>query len=180
MRFPRRSDRGVRRDRSVRQRRRRRAGGEAGYSLIEVLFAALLLVTAGGGLIRAMSAAALARRLAEDSGLAARIARSRMEELHAAPFFRSWPLSGYHPAVAPGGSADRTGTGTPGYSRWYDAEGRPAARREAVYQARWRIRELSTGGSGRLRSLAFEVIALPASGRGAVVRLDSVRVANRE
>ena len=160
--------------------RPRRAGGEAGYSLIEVLFAALLLVTAGGGLIRAMSAAALARRLAEDSGLATRIARSRMEELQAAPFRRPWPLNGYHPAVAPGGSTDRTGAGTPGHSRWYDGEGSPAARREAVYQARWRIRELSPGGSGRLRSLGFEVVALPASGRGAVVRLDSVRVANRE
>lgn len=158
----------------------RRGGGDAGYSLIEVLFAALLLVTAGGGLIRAMSAAALARRLAEESGLATRIARSRMEELQSAPFRRPWPLNGYHPAVAPGGSTVRTGPGTPGYSRWYDGEGSPATEREAVYQARWRIRELSPGGSGRLRSLGFEVVALPASGRGAVVRLDSVRVANRE
>lgn len=153
---------------------------DAGYSLVEVLFAAVLLVTAGGGLLRAMSAAAFSRRIAEESGAVTRIARSRLEELHAAPLRRPWPLSGYHGAVAPGGSVSRAGPAAPGYGRWFDAEGRPAARAGAVWEARWRIRELAPAGSGRLAVLGFEVLALPASGRGAVVRLESVRVANRE
>lgn len=158
----------------------RTARPEAGYSLVEVLFAAVLLVTAGGGLLRAMSAAAFSRRIAEESGAVTRIARSRLEELHAAPMRRAWPLSGYHAAVTPGGSVSRAGPAAPGYGRWFDAEGRPTGRPDAVWEARWRIRELTPAGSGRLAVLGFEVLALPASGRGAVARLDSIRVANRE
>lgn len=153
----------------------------AGFSLIEALFAALLLVAAAGGLLRAIAASSLAGRSAAHTGLATRIARARLDRLQAAPLRRGWPWSGYHEAVAPGGSAEATGPGVPGYVEYFDEEGELADRDSGLYEVRWRVEELSPAGSEQLASLRFEVMALPAyGGRGPVVRLESVRVANRE
>lgn len=154
---------------------------DAGFSLIEALFAVLLLVVAAGGLIRAISASSMAGRAAAHSGLATRIARAQLDRLHSAPLTRGWPLSGYHEAVAPGGSVDSTGPGAPGYVAFFGEDGERTASDSALYEVRWRIRELVPAGGGRLAGLRFEVVAMPASGgRGPVVRLESVRVANRE
>ena len=154
---------------------------DAGFSLIEALFAALLLVLAAGGLIRAISAASMAGLAASHSGLATRIARARLDRLHAAPFSRGWPLSGYHEAVAPGGSVDPEGPGIPGYVEFFGEDGERTTRGAALYEVRWRIFELMPSGGGRLAGLGFEVVAMPISGgRGPVVRLNSLRVANRE
>ena len=156
-------------------------GSRAGFSLTEALFALLLLTVSVGGLVRAISASSLAGRSAADTGLATRLARARLDRLHAAPLTRSWPLSGYHPAVAPGGSVDTGGAGTPGYVEYRDEDGGPADRSSAFYEVRWRISELVPAGANRLAGLRFEVVALPAGGRrGPVVRFRSLRVANGE
>ena len=161
--------------------RRARERGEGGFSLVETLFAVLVLVAAAGGLVRALAQASEARRAAADTGLATRIAEARMQELLAAPFWRGWPWPGYHAAVAPGGSVEIEGGGAPGYFAFFGADGEPADGRAARYEVRWRIRELAARGGDRLAGLRFEVVAMPVSGgRGSVVRLDSVRVANRE
>ena len=158
-----------------------RKPGEEGFSLVETLFAVLVLIVAAGGLVRALAHASEGRRAAAHTGLATRIAEARMEELLAAPFWRGWPWPGYHAAVAPGGSVETGGAGAPGYFALFGEDGEPADRRSARYEVRWRIRELVAPGGDRLAGLRFEVVAMPASGgRGAVVRLDSVRVANRE
>ena len=158
-----------------------RKRGEEGFSLVETLFAVLVLVVAAGGLVRALAHASEGRRAAAHTGLATRIAEARMEELLAAPFWRGWPWPGYHAAVAPGGSVETEGAGAPGYFAFFGEDGEPADRRSARYEVRWRIRELVAPGGDRLAGLRIEVVAMPASGgRGAVVRLDSVRVANRE
>ncbi len=152
-----------------------------GFSLVETLFAVLLLVVAGGGLLRAIAHASEARRSAAQTGLATAIARAQLERLVAAPFFRGWPWPGYHPAVAPGGSVELGDAGAPGYFERFGPDGEPADRGAAQYEVRWRIRELAPPGNDRLASLLIEVVALPVSGgRGSVVRLESVRVANRE
>lgn len=158
-----------------------RKPGEEGFSLVETLFAVLVLIVAAGGLVRALAHASEGRRAAAHTGLATRIAEARMEELLAAPFWRGWPWPGYHAAVAPGGSVETEGAGAPGYFAFFGEDGEPADRRSARYEVRWRIRELVAPGGDRLAGLRIEVVAMPASGgRGAVVRLDSVRVANRE
>ncbi|MXW70576.1 MAG: hypothetical protein F4Z74_03875 [Acidobacteria bacterium] len=154
---------------------------EGGFSLVETLFAVLVLVVAAGSLMRALSQASQARRAAADTGLATRIAEARMEELLAAPFSRGWPWPGYHAAVAPGGTVEIEGAGAPGYVAYFGEEGEPADRRSARYEVRWRIRELAPRGGDRLAGLRIEVVATPvAGGRGSVVRLESIRVANRE
>lgn len=153
--------------------------GPNGFSLVEALLAALVLLLAAGGLVRAVSASSAAGRAAAHTGLATALARTRLDELHAAPLSKPWPLSGYHDAVAPGGSADPAGAGTPGYVAFFGERGEPASPDAALYEVRWSIRELTSAGSDRLRSLRFEVLAMPsARGRGPVVRLVSVRVAN--
>ena len=158
-----------------------RQPGEAGFSLIETLFAVLVLIAAAGGLVRALAQASQARQAAAHTGLATRIAEARMEELLAAPFWRGWPWPGYHAAVAPGGTVEIAGGGAPGYVAFFGEDGEPADRRSARYEVRWRIRELEAPGGDRLAKLRFEVVAMPITrGRGSVVRLDSVRVANRE
>ena len=158
-----------------------RTPGEGGFSLVETLFAVLVLVVAAGGLVRALAQASQARQAAADTDLAARIARGRMEELLAAPFWRGWPWPGHHAAVAPGGTVEIEGAGAPGYFAYFGEDGEPAERRSARYEVRWRIRELVPRGGDRLAALRLEVVAMPvAGGRGSVVRLDSVRVANRE
>ena len=155
--------------------------GVRGFSLVEALFALLLLVVGAGGLIRAVAQASQARQAAASTGLATRIARGKMEELLAAPLFRGWPFSGYHHAVAPGGTVETTGAGASGYSDHFSEDGAPTDPRSAFYEVRWRVRELIPPGADRLAGLRLEVVALPASGgRGPVVRLSSVRVANRE
>lgn len=155
--------------------------GTRGFSLVETLFAILLLVVGAGGLIRAVAQASGARQAAASTGLATRIARAKMEELLAAPLSRGWLFSGYHDAVAPGGTVETTGAGASGYTDHFSADGAPADPRSAFYEVRWRIRELIPPGADRLASLRLEVVALPASrGRGPVVRLSSVRVANGE
>ena len=161
--------------------RRPRGGQSDGFSLVEVLFAVLLLVVAAGALVRAVAHAAEARRAAADTGLATRVARAKMEELLAAPLERGWPRSGYHRTVTPGGSADRGSARASGYFETFGPDAAPGGRGSAVYEVRWRIRELAPPGPDRLASLGFEVLALPVGGgRGPVVRLTSVRVANRE
>ena len=157
------------------------AGRERGFSLLEGLLAALLLAATAGGLLRAMSALASAGRDSARLGLAARVARAQMDRLHAAPLTRGWFLPGPHPTMEPGGSVDPGGTPVPGYFRYFDEEGAAADRSSAVYEVRWRIREGVSPGEDRLASLKFEVIALPfPAGRGPVVRLESLRVANGE
>ena len=154
---------------------------EAGFSLVETLFAVLILVVAAGGLIRGIAQSSRARQAAADTGLATRIARGRMEELLAAPLRRGWPWSGYHEAVTPGGSIELGNAGTPGYFAYFGEDGEPSDRRAARYEVRWRIRELTPPGKDRLASLRMEVVAMPVSGgAGPVVRLESVRVANGE
>ena len=158
-----------------------RRRGEGGFSLIETLFAVLVLVVAAGGLVRALAQASQARRAAADTDLATRIAEARMEELLASPFWRGWPWPGHHAAVAPGGAVEIEGAGAPGYFAYFGEDGEPADRRSARYEVRWRIRELAPRGGDRLAALRLEVVAMPvAGGRGSVVRLHSVRVANRE
>ena len=140
-----------------------------------------MLIVAAGGLVRALAQASQARQAAADTGLATRIAEARMEELLAAPFWRGWPWPGYHAAVAPGGSVEIEGAGAPGYVAYFGVDGEPADRPAASHEVRWRIRELAARGGDRLAGLRLEVVAMPVSGgRGSVVRLDSVRVANRE
>ena len=166
-----------------RSSQRRRWGGAAsrGFSLVEVLFAVLLLVVAAGGLVRAVAQASQARRAAADTGLATRVARAKLEELLAAPFSRGWPWSGYHPALTPGGSAEPGKAPVPGYFEYFSEEAAASDRDSALYEVRWRIRELVPPGPRRLATLGLEVVAVPAGGgRGPVVRLESVRVANRE
>ena len=154
---------------------------EGGFSLVETLFAVLVLIVAAGGLVRSLAQTSQARQAAAHTGLATRIAEGRMEELLAAPFWRGWPWPGYHAAVAPGGTVEVEGAGAPGYVAYFGVDGEPADRRSASYEVRWRIRELAARGGDRLAGLRFEVVAMPVSGgRGSVVRLDSVRVANRE
>ena len=158
-----------------------RPPGEDGFSLVETLFALLVLTVAAGGLVRSLAQASQARQAAAHTGLATRIAEARMEELLAAPFWRGWPWPGYHAAVTPGGAVEIEGAGAAGYVRYFDEDGEPSDARSARYEVRWRIRELASRGDGRLAGLRFEVVAMPVSGgRGAVVRLDSVRMANRE
>lgn len=158
-----------------------RTPGSDGFSLVETLFAVLVLVVAAGGLVRALAHASEGRQAAAHTGLATRIAEARMEELLAAPFWRGWPWPGYHAAVAPGGSVETGGAGAPGYFAFFGEDGEPADRRSARYEVRWRIRELVAPGGDRLAGLRFEVVAMPVSGgRGSVVRLESVRVANGE
>ena len=157
-----------------------REPGEHGFSLVETLFAVLVLVAAAGGLVRALAHASQARRAAADTGLATRIAEARMEELRAAPFWRGWPRPGYHAGVAPGGTVEVEGAGAPGYFAYFGEHGEPADRRSARYEVRWRIRELAARRGDQLAGLHLEVVAMPVSGGGAVVRLDSVRMANRE
>ena len=157
------------------------APGENGFSLVETLFAVLLLVVAAGALVRALVQTSQARQAAAQTGLATQIAEARMEELLAAPFWRGWPWPGYHASVAPGGSIDLEGAGVPGYFAYFGEDGEPADRRSAHYEVRWRIRELVAQGEDRLAGLRLEVVAMPVfGGRGSVVRLDSVRMANRE
>ena len=158
-----------------------RRPGEGGFSLVETLFAVLVLTAAAGGLVRTLAQTSQARQAAADTGLATRIAEARLEGLLAAPFWRGWPWPGYHPAVAPGGTVEMEGAGAPGYVAYFGVDGAPADRRSASYEVRWRIRELAARGGDRLAGLHFEVLAMPVfGGRGSVVRLDSVRVANRE
>lgn len=160
---------------------RRAPVGARGFSLVETLFAILLLVVGAGSLIRAVAQASGARQAAASTGLATRIARAKMEELLGAPLLRGWPFSGYHQAVTPGGTVAITGSGASGYLDHFNEDGAPTDPRSAFYEVRWRIRELTPPGADRLASLRLEVVALPASGgRGPVVRLSSVRVANRE
>ena len=167
-------------DRTDRGPRKPGRSGPNGFSLVEALLAALVLVLAAGGLVRAVSASSTAGRAAAHAGLAATLARARLDELHAAPLSQPWPLSGYHEAVAPGGSVDPAGPGSPGHVAFFGERGEPASPDTALYEVRWSIRELTSAGSDRLRSLRFEVLAMPtARGRGPVVRLVSVRVANR-
>lgn len=155
--------------------------GEGGFSLVETLFAVLVLIIAAGGLVRSLAQASQARQAAAHTGLATRIAEAKMEALLAAPFWRGWPWPGYHAAVAPGGSVAIDGAGAPGYFAFFGEDGEPAERRSARYEVRWRIRELAARGGDRFAGLHLEVLAMPVSGgRGSVVRLDSVRVANRE
>ena len=155
--------------------------GEGGFSLVETVFAVLVLVVAAGGLVRALAHASEARRAAADTDLATRIAEARMQELMAAPFWRGWPWPGHHAAATPGGTVEIDGAGAPGYFAYFGEEGEPADRRSARYEVRWRIGELAARGGNRLAALRLEVVAMPvAGGRGSVVRLDSVRVANRE
>lgn len=152
-----------------------------GFSLVETLFAVLLLVVAAGGLMRAIAQASQARQAAEYTSLATRIARAKLEDLLGAPFSRGWPWSGYHQAVAPGGSAETRGAGAPGYVEYFGDDGEATDQQSAHYEVRWRIRELAAPQDGQLASLHFEVVAAPASGgRGPVVRLESLRVANGE
>ncbi len=153
----------------------------AGFTLVEALLAALLLVAAAGGLARGLAAATASGRATADNGLASRIARARLDRLHAARFTAGWLGSGYHGAVAPGGSADFTGPPTPGYVEYFDEAGLPAGRDSASIQVRWRVEEVARPGSDRLAALRFEVAAGPAhGGRGPVVRFVSIRAANRE
>lgn len=162
-------------------RRKSERGESSGFSLVEVLFALLVLAVAAGGLFRAIAQASQARRAAADTGLATRVARAKLEGLLAVPFSRSWPWSGYHPAITPGGSADPGDTPIPGYFEYFDEDAEPSDRSGALYEVRWRIRELVPPGGDRLASLRLEVLALPvAVGHGPVVRLESLRVANRE
>jgi len=155
--------------------------GEAGFSLLEALFAAALLVMAGGAFLRSVTAASVAGWSAAGSDLAVRVARAKLDELHAAPLHRTWPLPGYHSAVSPGGSVEIEGSGTPGYQAWFDTEGAETTESGARYEVRWRIREATDGVSGRLAALSFEVVAFPVGeGRDPVVRLSSLRVANGE
>ncbi len=164
--------------RSSRRARIRRA---AGFTLVEALFAALLLVAAAGSLARGLAAATATGRATADSGLAARIARARLDGLHAARLTAGWLGSGYHDAVAPGGSTDFSAHPTPGYVEYFDAAGLPAGRDAASIQVRWRVEEVARSGSDRLAALRFEVAAGPAhGGAGPVVRLISIRAANRE
>ena len=163
------------------RRRKSRRARSRGFSLVEVLFAILLLVVAAGSLVRAVAQTTQARRAAADTGLATRAARARMEELLAVPFSRGWPWSGYHPAITPGGNADPGGPPASGYFEYVGEDAAPADRGSALYEVRWGIRELVPPGGDRLASLRLEVLALPVGGgRGPVVRLASVRVANRE
>ncbi len=158
-----------------------RPSGASGFTLVEALLAVLLLVTAAGSLARALSAAALARRSAADTGLAARVARDRMDRLQANRLTDGWPFAGYHQAVRPGGGVDLASDPVPGYVEYFDAAGAPTDQLAASSQVRWRIEELTGPGDDRLAVLRFEVVAGPAPGqRGPVVRLESVRVANRE
>lgn len=155
--------------------------GEGGFSLVETVFAVLVLVVAASGLVRALAQASEARRAAADIDLATRIAEARMQELLATPFWRGWPWPGHHAAATPGGTVEIDGAGAPGYFAYFGEEGEPTDRRSARYEVRWRIRELAPRGGDRLAALRLEVVAMPvAGGRGSVVRLDSVRVANRE
>lgn len=166
------------RDEAHRRQRHAQAGG---FSLIEVLFAVLLLTVAAGGLMRAVAQSSRARQAAAHSGLATRVARAKLEELLAAPFSRAWPRSGYHPVVTPGGGIRTGDSGVPGYFAYVGEDGEPSGRAEAFYEVRWRVRELVPPGEDRLASLGFEVVAMPVGrGGGPVVRLESVRVANRE
>ena len=104
-----------------------------------------------------------------------------MEDFLGAPFSRGWPWSGYHAAVQPGGSVGIGDGGSPGYFEYFGEDGEPSDRDSARYEVRWRIREVTPPGEGQLASLRFEVVAMPVSGgRGPVVRLESMRVANRE
>ncbi len=152
---------------------------QAGFSLLEALFAAALLVMAGGAFLRSLTAASVAGMSAAGADLGVRVARAKLDELQAAPMYRSWPLPGYHQAVAPGGSVDPGGTGVPGYVAWYDENGAETTEAGAHYELRWHIREALSGGGGRLAGLSFEVVALPAGDRrDPVVRLSSLRVAN--
>ena len=168
-------------DQGIADRPVTRTPGESGFSLVETLFAVLVLVAAAGGLVRALAQTSQARRAAADTDFATRIAEARMEELLAAPFWRGWPWPGHHAAVAPGGTVAIEGAGAPGYFAYFGEDGEPADRRSARYEVRWRIRELAPRGGDRLAALRLEVVAMPvAGGRGSVVRLDSVRVANRE
>ena len=168
-------------DRRDARHRAAREKPENGFSLVETLFAILLLVVAAGGLVRAIAQTSQARQAAAYTGLATRIARAKLEELLAAPFSRGWPWSGYHDVVAPGGSAGIGGAGSPGYFEYFGEDGEPSDRQSARYEVRWRIRELAPPGEGQLASLRFEIVAMPASGGGGpIVRLESVRVANRE
>ena len=168
-------------DENAGSRRFREGAGESGFSLIETLFALMILVVAAGGLVRGIAHASRAGRAAADTGLATRVARGRMEELLAAPLWRGWPWSGYHEALRPGGHAEIEGDGVPGYVSYFGEAGEASDLRNARYEVRWRIRELTPPGEDRLASLRFEVVAMPVSGRpGPVVRLESVRVANGE
>ena len=158
-----------------------RQPGEDGFSLVETLFAVFVLIVAAGGLLRALAQASQARQAAAQTGLATQIAEARMEELLAAPFWRGWPWPGYHAMTTPGGTVEIEGAGAPGYSAYFGADGEPADRRSARYEVRWQIRELAARGGDQLAGLHLAVVAIPVSGsRGSVVRLDSVRVANRE
>ncbi len=168
-------------DQTTASRPAARPPGEGGFSLVETLFAVLVLVVAAGGLVRALAQASQARQAAADTGLAAGIARARLEQLMAAPFWRGWPWPGHHAAAAPGGTVAIEGAGAAGYFAYFGEDGEPADRRSARYEVRWRIRELAPRGGDRLAALRIEVVAMPVGGgRGSVVRLDSIRVANRE
>ncbi len=154
---------------------------QAGFSLLEAIFAAALLVMAGGAFLRSVTAASVAGWSAAGADLGARVARAKLDELHVAPMHRAWPFPGYHRAVTPGGSVDTVGAGVPGYVAWFDEDGAASSETDARYEVRWRIREAFAGGDGRLAGLSFEVVALPAgNGRDPVVRLFSLRVANGE
>ncbi len=134
----------------------------------------------GGAFLRSVTAAGAAGHSAVGADLAARVARDRLDRLHAAPMHRTWPLPGYHPSVAPGGGVDPGGAGVPGYVAWFDEHGDETDESRARFESRWRVEEATPAG-GDLAGLAFTVVVLPVGGgRAPVVRLSSFRAANGE
>lgn len=87
-------------------------GGDAGFSLLEVVFATAILVTGCGALAQLFLASTQANRLARRTTFAALLAEQKMEQLLA---------GGASLDPSPVGALDRD---TPGYCEFLDSAGR--------------------------------------------------------
>jgi Tfp pilus assembly protein PilV len=144
---------------------RRRRRGQAGFTMLEVLMAMLLAMVGLIGTLAVQQTMLNANALANDGGIAVRLAAQAIEELNVRVVQPGTPAVDRMAAVATGAWT------TPVY---LDAAGRPAASWSAGSRWRRRIR-VTDLGAGQPYNLSVEVQYALDSGNPKIVQLDQER-----
>jgi prepilin-type N-terminal cleavage/methylation domain-containing protein len=133
----------------------------AGFSLIEVIVATAVLTVGVLGLAQLIVVSTVANRDARATTTATVLARSKMEELRAAPFDG---LAASPPGVL---AAD-----TPGFVDYIDGSGAAVPSSAATFVRRWAITPLA---SDPLNAVILQVLVRTTGKIGGETRLMSVR-----
>jgi Tfp pilus assembly protein PilV len=152
---------GARRLRRARPRRR----GQAGFTMLEVLMAMLLAMVGLIGTLAVQQTMLNANALANDGGIAVRLAAQAIEELNVRVVQAGTPAVDRMAAVA---------TGAWTAPVYLDAAGRPATALSAAsrWQRRVRITDL---GAGQPYNISVEVRYALDTGNPKIVQLDQER-----